>query len=138
MSESSKLTRQQIYERIRETSKEEYILAEMIRLGFWDETQDKPALTAEFIAQRAALQKQLAELGQKQRLYDDPQKALRELHKTRKKAALEKREQTRIARNEARYARALQWHQKQQTEITWLGEGFSFGLADTADRKSVV
>ena len=132
MSESSKLTRQQIYERIRETSKEEYILAEMIRLGFWDETQDKPALTAEFIAQRAALQKQLAELGQKQRLYDDPQKALRELHKTRKKAALEKREQTRIARNEARYARALQWHQKQQTEITWLGEGFSFGLADTA------
>ncbi|MGY6028313.1 reverse transcriptase domain-containing protein [Phytobacter sp. AG2a] len=136
MSESAKLTRQQIYERIRETSKEEYILAEMIRLGFWDETQEKPALTAEFIAQRAALQKQLAELGKKQRLYDDPQKALRELHKTRKKAALEKREQTRIARNEARYARALQWHQKQQTEITWLGEGVSFGLADTAHNEA--
>lgn len=136
MSESAKLTRQQIYERIRETSKEEYILAEMIRLGFWDETQEKPALTAEFIAQRAALQKQLAELGKKQRLYDDPQKALRELHKTRKKAALEKREQTRITRNEARYARALQWHQKQQTEITWLGEGVSFGLADTAHNEA--
>lgn len=42
MSESSKLTRQQIYERIRETSKEEYILAEMIRLGFWDETRANP------------------------------------------------------------------------------------------------
>ena len=91
MSESPKLTRQQIYERIRETSKEEYILAEMIRLGFWDASQGKPDLTAEFIAERAALQKKLASLGERQRLYDDPQKALRELHKTRKKAALEKR-----------------------------------------------
>ncbi|MGK9173291.1 reverse transcriptase family protein [Yokenella regensburgei] len=136
MSESPKLTRQQIYERIRESSKEEYILSEMIRLGFWDETQEKPTLTKEFISQRAALQKQLAELGQKQRLYSDPQLALREMHRTRKKAALEKREQTRIARNEARYARAVQWHQKQQTEITWLGEGYSFDLADTAHNEA--
>lgn len=132
MSESSKLTRQQIYERIRETSKDEYIFAEMVRLGFWDASREKPDLTAEFIAQRAALQKKLAELGRQQRLYNDPQKALRELHKTRKKAALEKREQTRIANNQARYERALQWHQKQASQITWLGDGYSFGLAETA------
>ncbi|HHD7445149.1 TPA: reverse transcriptase family protein [Citrobacter braakii] len=130
MSESPKLTRQQIYERIRETSKEEYILAEMIRLGFWDATQEKPDLTAEFIAQRAALERQLTESGRRQQLYSDPQKALRELHKERKKAALEKREQTRIARNQARYERSRQWHQKQQSEITYLGDGFSFGLDD--------
>ena len=85
MSESPKLTRQQIYERIRETSKEEYILAEMIRLGFWDASQEKPDLTAEVIAERAALQQKLASLGERQRLYDDPQKALRELHKTQKR-----------------------------------------------------
>lgn len=136
MSESPKLTRQQLYERIRETSKEEVILAEMIRLGFWDGEQEKPDLTAEFIAQRAALEKRLAELGQQQQLYSDPQKALRELHKARKKAALEKREQTRIARNQARYERAQQWHQKQQSEISWLGEGFSFGLSDTTQNEA--
>ncbi|QMI06131.1 reverse transcriptase family protein [Citrobacter sp. RHB25-C09] len=136
MSESPKLTRQQLYERIRETSKEEVILAEMIRLGFWDGEQKKPDLTAEFIAQRAALEKRLAELGQQQQLYSDPQKALRELHKARKKAALEKREQTRIARNQARYERAQQWHQKQQSEISWLGEGFSFGLSDTTQNEA--
>ncbi|WP_436856749.1 reverse transcriptase domain-containing protein [Citrobacter tructae] len=136
MSESPKLTRQQLYERIRETSKEEVILAEMIRLGFWDGEQEKPDLTAEFIAQRATLEKRLAELGQQQQLYSDPQKALRELHKARKKAALEKREQTRIARNQARYERAQQWHQKQQSEISWLGEGFSFGLSDTTQNEA--
>ncbi|AKE59600.1 reverse transcriptase family protein [Citrobacter farmeri] len=131
MSETPKLTRQQIYERIRETSKEEYIQAEMIRLGFWDATQEKPDLTTEFITRRAALEKQLAELGRKQQLYSDPQKALRELHKARKKAALEKREQTRIARNKARYERAQQWHEKQRSEITYLGAGYSFGLDET-------
>lgn len=136
MSESPKLTRQQIYERIRETSKEEYILAEMIRLGFWDASQEKPDLTAEFIAERAALQKKLASLGERQRLYDDPQKALRELHKTRKKAALKKREQTRIARNQARYERAQRWHQTQQSTITWLGDGYSFGLDDTTHNEA--
>lgn len=131
MSESPKLTRQQIYERIRESSKEEVILEEMIRLGFWEEGKEKPVLTAEFIAKRAALEKRLVELGQQQHLYSDPHKALQELHKERKKAALEKREQTRIARNLARYEHAKQWHQKQQSEITWLGDGYSFGLDDT-------
>jgi hypothetical protein len=36
----SKLTRQQIYDRIRETSNEEFVLEEMKRLGFWDKSQE--------------------------------------------------------------------------------------------------
>ncbi|WP_058912537.1 reverse transcriptase family protein [Entomohabitans teleogrylli] len=128
MSESPKLTRQEIYQRIRETSKEEYILAEMIRLGFWDGDQEKPGLTEAFIARRAELEKKLRALGVEQNLYRDPQKALDELHKARKKAALEKREQTRKARAEKRWQRALAWHQTQQSAITWLGEGVSCGL----------
>lgn len=127
MSEQQKLTRQEIYQRIRETSKEEYVLSEMVRLGFWNHDKEKPGLAEEFVARRANLQKKLRELGQAQHLYQDPEQALLALHKERKKAALDKREQTKVALNKKRYDRALAWYQKQQSTISYLGEGYSFG-----------
>lgn len=127
MSEQQKLTRQDIYERIRETSKEDVILSEMGRLGFWQQDQEKPTLADEFIARRSELQAKLRALGQKYRLYADPEKALQELHKQRKAQALEKREQTRRAANQRRYEQALAWHQRKQNEIDYLGEGYYCG-----------
>lgn len=128
MSEQQKLTRQEIYERIRESSKDEFILSEMVRLGFWQQNKDKPELSEQFLARRLELQKKLRELGQSYRLYQDPEKALKELHKERKKKALEKREQTKQANNQRRHERALAWHNKQQTAIHYIGDGYSFGL----------
>lgn len=135
MSEPAKLTRQEIYQRIRESSKDELILSEMIRLGFWEQGQDKPDLTEEFIAQRGALQQQLRELGLQQHRLQDPEKALQELHKARKKRALERREQTRRARNQHRYDRALSWHQ-QQSDIRYLGSDYSSGLAQVEQNEA--
>ncbi|GAL06689.1 retron-type RNA-directed DNA polymerase [Photobacterium aphoticum] len=89
---SPKLTRQQIYDRIRQSSKDEYILSEMIRLGFWQKDRTKPSVAEKFIEKRSALLSRLRELTRLNRLYQDPEKALLALHKTRKKAALEKRE----------------------------------------------
>ncbi|CCN50236.1 Reverse transcriptase RT-Ne144 [Vibrio nigripulchritudo MADA3029] len=125
-----KLTRQEIYDRIRETSKDEYILQEMIRLGFWDKDEEQPNLTQEFIERRAELMRKMRELSQLDSLYSDPEKALEALHKERKKAALEKREQTRQARNQERYERALAWYHKQKESFTWLGDDVSLGLAN--------
>lgn len=132
------LTRQQLYDRIRESSKNEYILSEMIRLGYWNEEAGKPSLPAELISKKGELQRELRELLDKQALYKDPEKALKELHKQRKKDALEKREATRRAKNDERYERALNWHQKNQKEITYLGDGFSEGLKGAfTDRKKL-
>lgn len=128
MSDGNKLTRQQLYQRIRETSKDEYILSEMKRLGFWPEDSDKPSLAEEFINEKSEISKKLRELGQKQGLYSDPEAALKELHKQRKKQALERREQKRQERNQARYDRASRWYTTQQKLITYVGDHFSKGL----------
>lgn len=133
-----KLTRQEIYQRIRETSKEDVILSEMIRLGFWQKDQEKPSLAEEFIARRAELQSKLHQLGKQYRLYQDPEKALKELHKERKAKALAKREQTKQAQNQNRHERAVNWHEKQQNGIYFVGENLSFGLDNTEENRELL
>ena len=56
------LTRQQIYDRIRTSSKDSYILEEMKRLGFWEETAS-PSLPEILIKKEADLNKELQELS---------------------------------------------------------------------------
>ncbi len=126
-----KLTRQQLYEKIRETSKDEYILSEMQRLGFWPKDNDAPTLTEEFVTKRSALLKQLRDVGRDYQLYQDPAKALAALHKERKKEALIRREQKRKERNQQRFERAQRWYETQQTDITYIGDGYSHGLKNS-------
>lgn len=133
-----KLTRQEIYQRIRETSKEEVILSEMIRLGFWQKELGKPSLEESFIARRAELQSKVHLLGQQYRIYQSPEKALKELHKARKAKALEKREQTKQAQNQKRHERAVNWYEKQQTDIHFVGENLSYGLNKTEENSELL
>lgn len=123
-----KLTRQEIYQHIRHSSKDEYILSEMIRLGFWHSKEEKPSLTQAFLQRRQELQVELRELGRQLSLYENPELALKELHKHRKLQALKKREQTKRDRNQARYNKAKAWYERYLTNISYLGEGVSFGL----------
>jgi hypothetical protein len=58
--------RQELYERIRASSKDEVILEEMIRLGFWPAQGHLPDDPADEIRQRAALEQQLAALRTEQ------------------------------------------------------------------------
>lgn len=122
MSNAANKTRQELYQKIRESSKDEVILDEMKRLGFWPKDEAQPSLSESLIKEKGELQLKLRELGRQQALYDDPERALKELHKQRKKAALEKREETRIARNKLRYDRAQRWYETQQKMITYLGD----------------
>lgn len=69
----SQLTRQEIYDQIKASSKEEFILKEMQRLGYWTKAE-QPSLATNFIQQKAQLQTQLSQLSQQIR---DPQAALK-------------------------------------------------------------
>ncbi|VAW75050.1 Retron-type RNA-directed DNA polymerase [hydrothermal vent metagenome] len=131
MTESSpgQLTRQQLYDRIKESSKDEFILSEMKRLGFWPE-EDSPSVTAEVITRTGELERELRALLAKQRRMQNPDLALKDMHKERKAKALERREETRQNNFEAKYQRALNWYQKNQKEIVFLGEGVSSDLND--------
>ncbi|MGF1724029.1 reverse transcriptase family protein [Photobacterium nomapromontoriensis] len=129
---SPKLTRQEIYDRVRQSSKEEYILSEMTRLGFWQKDRSKPSIAEQFIEKRTSLLTKLRELTRLDQLYRDPEKALLALHKERKQSALDKREQTRINHNLARYEKALNWHNKQKKSFSYLGDAGAGDKALTA------
>ena len=48
-------TRQELYDRIRATSKEQYILEEMVRLGFWGRDESRPEDPANEVKRRGEI-----------------------------------------------------------------------------------
>ena len=134
MAESApgKLTRQQIYDRIRQSSKDEYLLEEMIRLGFWPKDQDKPSPPEAVIERQGALERELRELLAKHRLVEDPDQALKAMRKARMAESRRKREENKIKRMQAAHNRAVAWHQRRQNEILFLGQEHSKGLNHVA------
>lgn len=132
MTTGRKLTREEIWKRIRETSREEFTLSEMKRLGFWPGGSGQPTLAESFVEERTALEKRLRELGSELAKVKDPEAALKLLHKERKAAALARREETRRKRNVERFTRASNWHRHQQQNISWLGAGYGPALRQKA------
>lgn len=121
-------TRAQLHERIRGASKDEVVLAEMQRLGFWPEDRDKPTPEAALIHREAELSQALQALGQELRAIQDPVAALKAMRKERMAKARARREETRQKRARERFERASVWHQRRQHELLYLGEGVSAGL----------
>ncbi|MCE4223677.1 RNA-directed DNA polymerase [Methylobacterium sp. C25] len=129
------LTRQQLYDRIRESSKDEVILEEMIRLGFWPSNEAQPNLPAELIKRRGDIHREISELHKKERLWSDPETALKEMHKRRKKEALARRKETKLRNARGRHDKALAWHERRKSDVLYLGEGVSAGLhSDSATK----
>ncbi|WP_298609086.1 reverse transcriptase family protein [uncultured Thiothrix sp.] len=118
----TKLTRQQIYDQIKATSKEQFILSEMQRLGYWPNDQ-APSLNADLSKRKAYLHQRIRTLTQQ---VTDPTAALKKLHKTRMSEALAKRTETKIQREVKRYQQALAWHERQQTQLDYLGDAAGY------------
>ena len=127
----SRSTRQQIYDKIRETSKDEYVLQEMKRLGFWKKNDNQPELPEQLIKQEGELQRTLNELLAEKNKYADKEQLLREIRQQRMKASKEKREQTKAKKEEARLERAAKWKVSREKDILFLGEEVSGGLNNT-------
>ncbi|MDX1902562.1 MAG: reverse transcriptase domain-containing protein, partial [Thermonemataceae bacterium] len=124
---SEHLTRQQLYDRIRETSKDAYILEEMKRLGFW-ENSTQPTLSETLIQKEATLQKELNELLDKQRQYNSKEQLLRDMRKQKLKQSKEKQAETKKRNEEKRQLKAQKWIESKQKDIIYLGEKVSAGL----------
>ncbi len=127
----SRLTRQQIYDRIRETSKDAFILEDMKRLGFWPSTEHKPSLPELLIRKEVELNKEFRQLFEKHRKYQDREAVLKEMRMKRMAAAKVKREETKKKRALQRLEKAEAWKKKTETEIIYLGEDVSVGLNNT-------
>lgn len=122
------LTRQQLYDRIRTSSKEEYILEEMIRLGFWAHQTATPTLPNSLMNRERELRKELGDLLAEKQKYRDKERLLAEMRKQRMEAAKQKRVATKQRREEERQARAAAWTLQKAHSVVYLGEDVSAGL----------
>ncbi|RSZ39631.1 MULTISPECIES: reverse transcriptase family protein [unclassified Variovorax] len=124
----SALTREELYERIRKSSKQEVVLEEMQRLGFWPQDSAQPTIEAQLIRRESELQTALTKLGDELRGIEDRDRALKTMRKERMARARERREETRQRLAQGRHARAVAWHERRQRELLYVGDGVSGGL----------
>jgi RNA-directed DNA polymerase len=121
-------TRAEVLARIRASTKDDVILTEMQRLGFWPANNGQPSIEEALIRREAELAKALNELGTQLRRIQDPVAALKEMRKERMAKARARREETRQKRIRERFERASAWQQRRAQELLYLGEGVSAGL----------
>jgi len=121
-------TRQELYDRIRQTSKEEFILEEMIRYGFWSAQGEIPQDPADEIRRRGELQRELNTLKAENRQLHNEQALRKQMLKQRLEESRRKRQETKERRERDRIERAEAWRLRKQEEIPYLGDGVSAGL----------
>ena len=124
----SRNRRQAIYDRIRASSKTEHIREEMIRLGFWSESQEEDAALRELIEERQTLSRKVRALKTEWARLQDLEAMKREAHKRRLAEARARRASTQARREQERQARAAAWRAQRASQILWLGEGVSGAL----------
>lgn len=117
-------------ELIRQTSRQEVILNEMIRTGFWPpDTPPAPDDPPEEVARRAELQREIAKLRAEIGTIDDAQRLLKRIRKERWEASKRIRAERKAQREKEREERRKAWEERRQREILHLGEGVSGGLS---------
>ncbi|HEX7315050.1 MAG TPA: reverse transcriptase family protein [Pyrinomonadaceae bacterium] len=131
MSTERPQTREELYERIRRSSREEVILEDMIRLGFWPARGELPHDPAEEIHRRGELQRELSELRAEQRRLYNEESLIKEMRERRFAESRRKRQETKERRERERQERAEDWRRRQEQEIVYLGEAVSGGLNRT-------
>jgi len=127
----NRLTRQQIYDRIRESSKDEYILEEMKRLGFWKSKEGSSIVPELMIKKETELQQELSRLFDQKRKYQNKEAVLKEMRLKRMAESKRKREETKKKREQQRADKAAAWQKKKESTILYAGENVSAGLHST-------
>lgn len=120
--------RQELYDRIRATSKDEVVLEEMVRLGFWPARGVVPHDPADEIRERADIQRQLAALRTEQSRLSNLAAMKQALFERRLAESKRKQAETKARRERERVARAEAWQRKKSEDILYLGQGVSAGL----------
>jgi len=120
--------RQELYDRIRQSSKQEVILEEMIRLGFWPREGEIADDPADEIRRRGEIRNELDALRTEQKRLKNTEAMLREVKKQRMAESRRRQQETRERRERERIERAHAWRSRRDCEIIYLGEGVSRGL----------
>jgi RNA-directed DNA polymerase len=122
------LTRQQLYDRISSSTKDEVILEEMTRLGFWTKNAAMPSPSEMLIRRESELRRELNGLVEEKQRYRNKEQMLNEMRQQRMAAAKVKRTETKLRNEEKRKEKAAQWTIEKEKNIVYLGEDVSAGL----------
>ncbi len=120
--------RQEIYDKIKASSKQEYILSEMKRLGFWKEDTIDFESVNSFFKEEAELSKELQKLLKEQRIIEDPDAFLAKKHQERKLASKQSQKETKERREKERLEKAARWKASKDKDILYVGSGYSNNL----------
>ena len=126
------LTRQELYDRIKESSKDDVILEEMKRLGFWEE--NKPKIPENLLEEEKQLKQALNQLLEKQRLFDQKDEVLKGIHKERMRLSKERQKVTKEEREQLREQKSQKWEETQENDIVY----YYFDYSYTHGRSSLV
>jgi RNA-directed DNA polymerase len=121
-------TRQELYERVRQIGKEQFILEEMIRYGFWPSEGTMPEDPTDEIRRRSEITRELQELRQQGNRLQDEENLKKQQLKQRLEESRRKRQETKERRERDRLQRTEAWKQKKEQDIIYLGEDVSAGL----------
>jgi retron-type reverse transcriptase len=124
-------TRQELYDRIATSSRDEVILEDMVRLGFWP-GHSVPGDPADELRREADLRRELAEVRAELAKTTNLARVRRELLQERLAASRRARQETKQRRLAEARARAEAWAAKKRADIVYLGEGVSGGLTGGA------
>jgi len=120
--------RRQLYERIARGGKDEVILDEMVRLGFWSGAAPPPHDPPDEVRRRGELRSRLDALRQSAARLRNLAQLEAELKKQRMAESRRKREETKQRRLGQRAAAREETQQRKTRELTYLGERVSAGL----------
>jgi hypothetical protein len=133
--------RKQLYERIASGGKDEVILEEMIRLGFWPPAGTLPHDPADEIRRRGELRARLSTLREQAGRLADLARLENEMKKRRMAESRKRREETKQLRLGARAASKAAWQERKKSDLLYLGRGVSAGLGvgerRTSDRAAL-
>ncbi|MCA8996152.1 MAG: hypothetical protein KDA80_04185 [Planctomycetaceae bacterium] len=121
-------TRQELYDRIRESSRQEVILEEMIQLGFWPSGSQVPYDPKEDLRRERELQQELQQLATKDRNLQNIDYVRAQARKQRLAESRQKQKETKERRLREKQERASAWQARKVSEILYLGEGVSNSL----------
>jgi hypothetical protein len=120
-----------LYRRIVAQTPESVLLHRMQVHGFWPVGLSLPADPPAQAAERAQLEKELAELRKAGAKVKDPEKALAAERKRRWEESKKRRAERKAKRLAAQAQRREQWDAERKAKIVHLGDGVSAGLNDT-------
>ncbi len=125
---TSQQRRQELYDKIRQSSKQEYILSEMKRLGFWTEKNIDFQKVESYLKEERELSSQLQKLFREKKTVENPEEFIAQKHLERKKASKEKQKETKLKREQARQLKAEKWQKTKAEDIIYLGKNYSHQL----------